>query len=135
MGYWGTEQLYVFGWTWWPFDGAVTAGLLALCGTAGLLGFNAWSFDAAEKRNQRRHTEALQSVEKTSARDHALARFREALDSIDTGLDRRVEFGIALLQSLAGSEWLSREDRVLAVHTLAAYNRPRSRTMGGGGEQ
>lgn len=73
---------------------------------------------------------SVRVAKRTSAREHTLSRFREALDQISSEVDYKVEFGHGLLRSLAKSKWLSKEDKRLAAKTLATYNRLRSNPGG-----
>jgi len=73
---------YVFGLPWWPFDGAVTAAIIALVGTLLAMFFNGRRFRVAEANQQDRHTETLSASERASERELLLVDMRRAEEAL-----------------------------------------------------
>ncbi len=112
------EQVYVFGLPWWPFDGAVTAALIALIGTLLAMWFNGWRFRAAEKNQGSRHSESLRETERVSERERLSERLILAMNHAYSGEEARIQQALIMLQAIRSSRWLDVSDRRMIVDAI-----------------
>ena len=103
---------------------------LSVAATTATTSWEAWATLGAALLGATLAGWSVVATKRVSAREHTLARFQEAINQIESGVEYRVEFGQRLLAQLRTSSWLSDEDRLLAAQTLRAYNEPRSEPGG-----
>lgn len=128
-----TDTLYVFGLSWWPFDGAVTAALIALIGTGGAIWFNRRRFLIAERNQSERHAAALESTSRLSGREQLLIDLRRAEDALASDNERLWIYASVTLRHARTSEYATADDRrrVRAIiKGYAARFGPRSTSSG-----
>jgi hypothetical protein len=112
---------YVFGWTWWPFDGAVTAAVIALIGTLLAMWFNGRRFAEAENNQTERHTETLASTERVSERENLLVDMRRAEEALAEKDPNHWVYAGVILQQVNKSPHATDSDRRRARTVMKAF--------------
>lgn len=111
----------MFGWTWWPFDGAVTAALIALIGTLLAMWFNGRRFRTAEDNQTQRHSETLASTERVSEREMLLIDIRRAEEALAKDQPGHWVYAAVILQEVNANEHATDVDRRRARAVIKAF--------------
>ncbi|MFJ2533269.1 hypothetical protein [Microbacterium maritypicum] len=116
-----TDTWYVFGQTWWPFDGAVTAAIIAFIGTVTAIVFNGRRFTKAETNQNTRHVETLDSTKLLGGREQLLIDLRRAEDALAGNDKHQWIYAGVILQQIRNSEYADADDKKRARAIIRAY--------------
>lgn len=115
------EPLYVLGFTWWPFDGAVTAAIIALVGTGVTLLFNAHRFKTAEKNQTARHKGTLGATERASERELLLRDMQRAEEALAKDDAHHWVYAGVILREVHLNDHATDADRRRARFVMSAF--------------